>query len=233
MSSTGTTDAYTFFECSPRAGSGVLLGYDPSEYTPGATDTEPGTGTGSETITQPRTETDSPGPTETGGSGGGGGGTNVGAIAGGAVGGVAALGLVGLAAFLLIRQKRKNKASHNASPSVQTVQALPPKTQSPSTPGTMHPGMAAGFQGPPQFDPRMSQGYPPQNQPWYAPQPGQHGGYGGVVYQPSSLPPHTTPSPGAVGSQGHTSFHDQSQSPASELQTIAPLGSDTNRAEMR
>jgi len=229
MSSTGTTDAYTFFECSPRAGTGVLLGYDPSEYTPGASETDPGVGTGSETFTQGPTDTGSPEPTETGG----GGGTNVGAIAGGAVGGVAALGLVGLAAFLLIRQKRKNKASHHASPPVQTVQALPPKTQSPSTPGTMHPGMSAGFQESPPFDPRMSQGYPPQNQPWYASQTGQHGGYGGVVYQPSSPPPHTTPSPGAVGSQGHSSFQDQRQSPASELQTIAPLGSDTNRAEMR
>lgn len=245
MSSSGTSDAYTFFECSPDAGSGVLLNYDPSSYTPSATVTDP-TGTATETgsETQPPTNTGSPSPT---GGGGGSSDTNVGAIAGGTVGGIAALGLVGLAAFLLLRHRRKSKASPSGSPPVQTVTAHPPpKTQSPSTPGTMYPsGPPSGFQGYPQYDPSMSQGYP-QQQYGYAPQaqpqqygalqPGQQNVYGGVAYQPGSAPagsppPHTTPSPGVVSSQGHTSPGGP-QSPVSELQSINPVGMETNRAEM-
>lgn len=248
MSSSGTSDAYTLFECSPGAGTGVLLGYDPSSFTPSATDTDTGTATETETETDPPTNTGSPSPTREANGGGGGSDTNVGAIAGGAVGGVAALGLVGLAAFLLLRHRRQSKTSPTDSPSVQTITTHPPpKTQSPSTAGTMYPsGAPSGFPPYSQHDSNMSQGHPPQHQYGCAPQPQaqQHGAmqpgqqtvYGGVVYQPGSAPagsppPHTTPSLGVASSQGYVSPSGQ-QRPTSELQTINPRGMETNRAEM-
>ncbi|KAI0381508.1 hypothetical protein F5Y04DRAFT_62757 [Hypomontagnella monticulosa] len=96
--------------------------------------------------------------------------TNVGAIAGGVVGGVAGLALIGLGIFFLVRHNKKKKAADGANPpAAQMQQNIPPTGQVPPT------GGAAGYQPP--YDPHMSQQYPQQSpSPGYPPQayyPGQ------------------------------------------------------------
>lgn len=224
-----------------------------STETETATETE----TESETSDPTQTETDPPEETEEGNNDGGGSSTNVGAIAGGTVGGVAALGLVGAAAFLLIRRRRR---SGDATPepqdpsqqmSQQNPNSPPPMVPTPSSgPGPVYPsGVPSSGYGPysPQqgYDPHMStysqQGFPPQQQSYqpFPPQgqaPGQqplhpHQAYG---YQPSSTtgspPPHTSPSPSH--SPGVAGAGYPPQQPASELQSINPVGMESNRAEL-
>lgn len=156
--------------------------------------------------------------TASGGSSGGNNGgsskssTPTGAIVGGVVGGVAALALIGLAIFFLIRRNRKNK--QNIAPAA-----------GPANTGYNQPPPGAGNPPP--------QGYPPQGpQMQQYPPPGQQGGYPPVAgfapvdnrqsiqkppyaydpnmpqhqqpYSPPSSPPPQsgTPAPGYSPSQG-------------------------------
>lgn len=219
---------FTGLNCSPTPGFGKLLDYDPSWS---KTHSFP-----SSTSTSSRTSTTtSAGPTTSESTGGGGSSTNVGAIAGGTVGGVAALALVGLGVFLLLR-KKKSKESDTSSPPAAMAQTQPPQ-QSPPQNFAGSPNVPQqGYQGyPPQaqgynqntqsvYDPHMSMysqqtpysppqsGYPqfPQQQQQYPQQQGYNypsntGSYAG------SPPPHTTPSPMVDGTEkGTTSPHPTS-----------------------
>ncbi|KAJ4287511.1 hypothetical protein N0V88_007611 [Collariella sp. IMI 366227] len=96
--------------------------------------------------------------------------TPVGPIVGGVVGGVAALGLIGLGIFFLIRQKNKN-ASESPPPIAMSAVApapsgpgfMPPPGQSPypnqAPPPNMSPMSGATAAGP--YDPRYSMIKPP------------------------------------------------------------------------
>ncbi|GFP52375.1 hypothetical protein TASIC1_0001052700 [Trichoderma asperellum] len=166
------------------------------------------------TATTTSTEPSSTSPTSTPDSGGGKSSAPVGAIVGGTVGGVAALGLVGLTAFLFYRRRN---ARNNAPPAGQ-----PPQGQSDAAGGAVYPsGVPAGYQA--GYAPvPMQQGYYPQQfQGQYPPQ--QQYNYNYPVQTASTSPVHTTPSPG-VFKEGETS--------ASELPTTSPLGAETNRAEL-
>ncbi|KFH48079.1 hypothetical protein ACRE_009720 [Hapsidospora chrysogenum ATCC 11550] len=183
----------------------------------------------------------------------GGSSTNVGAIAGGTVGGVAALGLVGIAAFLLLRQRRqaKDAAKHEATSSPPAHTNHPPGPPPPHmsqhddkipvstvSPTNFYPsGVPPGFQG----YPTQQQGVPYQQFPGPQGQPPQGGFhppqqqmYSGVAWQvPSS--DGTSPQPPTYPSAGPGPVGDSAPPPpqhAAELQTVNPLGMSTNRAEM-
>ncbi|KAL7950653.1 hypothetical protein V8C42DRAFT_307164 [Trichoderma barbatum] len=216
---------HTLFDCSPTAGRGTLLTIDPGwalTHSFGPTTTT----TTSESTTSTMTSS-TPEPTEKGSS------TPVGAIAGGTVGGVAALGLVGLAAFLFIRRRNPRNAPPDAT------LGGPPQGQNPPA-GPVYPsGVPAGYQGgyapvpmqsPQQgYDPHMSQygqqgAYPQQYQGQY---PQQQYNY---PVQGTTSPVYTTPSPG-VFKEGDMSPQPQPQ-PPTELATVNPVGAENNRAEL-
>ena len=132
---------------------------------------------------------------EGGGGGGGGGGAsaNAGAIAGGVVGGVAVIGLIGLGVLFLVRHNKKDPAPTQPTP--------PPMQQSPA------PGGPAGYQPPPGHQSfygapdvnKMAapgqQQYPanfPGGQPLQAPSPPAQ--YGQAYMVPGQHQPH----PGAL-----------------------------------
>ncbi|KAH8891368.1 hypothetical protein GQ53DRAFT_746884 [Thozetella sp. PMI_491] len=153
--------------------------------------------------------------TSTSASSGGGGGssTPVGAIAGGVVGGVAGLGLIGAAIFFLIRHnsKKKNQQSPAVAPAVAPGQGPPP--------------IAPGAPGYPPQQPPMGQ-YPPQGA-WDPNQQTPPGGFAPVhdprasiakppydpthsVYQPS----YTNSPPGSPPPQSpHTPVYNQGTPP--------------------
>ncbi|KAM4055033.1 hypothetical protein HRG_005843 [Hirsutella rhossiliensis] len=192
--------------------------------------------------------------TETGnGAGGGGGGgsqANVGAIAGGAVGGVAVLGLLGVVAFLLLRRRRSHASgSDTQQASPQTAMAQSHPQNPPQYPHTYSPPAQ-------NYDPHMSvysqQAYPPQGwnnqypqqlQGQYPPQ--QPGGYqpygaasGFAAPSTASPPPPSVPSPNTI-KEGEEGPHGVTPPPAaphhhqpSELAAVAPLGYENNRAEL-
>lgn len=204
-----SVELYTILGCSLQPGRGTLLTVDP-----GWLATHSFSSTTSTTATTTSTEPSSTSPTSTPGSGGGKSSTPVGAIAGGTVGGVAALGLIGLTAFLFYRHRN---ARNNAPPAGQ-----PPQGQNDGAGGAVYPsGVPVGYQA--GYAPvPMQQGYYPQQfQGQYPPQ--QQYNYNYPVQTTSTSPVHTTPSPG-VFKEGETS--------ASELPTTNPLGAETNRAEL-
>ncbi|PTB46660.1 uncharacterized protein TrAFT101_003894 [Trichoderma asperellum] len=206
-----SVELYTILGCSLQPGRGTLLTVDPgwlATHSFGSTTT-------TTTATTTSTEPSSTSPTSTPDSGGGKSSTPVGAIAGGTVGGVAALGLVGLTAFLFYRHRN---GRNNAPPA-----GHPPQGQNDAAAGgAVYPsGVPVGYQA--GYAPvPMQQGYYPQQfQGQYPPQ--QQYNYNYPVQTASTSPVHTTPSPG-VFKEGETS--------ASELPTTSPLGAETNRAEL-
>lgn len=217
---------HTLFDCSPQAGRGTLLTVDPGwslTHSFGSTTT---TTSASTTAT---TTTSTPEPTHKSSS------TNVGAIAGGTVGGVAFIGLLGLAAFFWIRRRYSPR---NAPPNATLGGAPPPQGGNPPAGATYPSGVPAGYQGgyapvpmqsPPQgYDPHMNQYgqqgvYPQQYQGQY---PQQQYNY---PVQTSTSPVYTTPSPGAF-KEGDMS--PQQQAPPTELAAVNPVGAENNRAEL-
>lgn len=159
--------------------------------------------------------------------------TPVAAIAGGVVGGVAALGLVGLAAFLFIRRRhRPQDAPPNA-----TLGGNPPQDQTPPAPGgggAVYPAGVPAAYAPVQM---QQQGYDAQHMNQY----GQQGGVYPQQYQ-GQYPPHhqqqyTYPA-GVNGSapgvfkQGDLSPQQQHSPHPTELAATAAVGAETNRAEL-
>jgi hypothetical protein len=233
--STGTkSGTYMALDCSPAPGTGKLLDYDPAW---------------SKTHIFPPTSTSTPTPTTPPSSGGGG--TNVGAIAGGAVGGVAALALVGLGVFLLLRKKKPKDGS--SPPPAPMAQTQPPQQSPPlnytAVPQQGYPGYPAqGYNQNTQsvYDPHMSvysqpspyspqqQGYPPfqqQQQAYnYATGTGTYPGSPQTLATSSPLDSAdkgtTSPQPTSPGlGQG------QQQAPT-ELAVQHPVGNERNRAEL-
>ncbi|KAM5355725.1 hypothetical protein ACJ41O_002371 [Fusarium nematophilum] len=212
-------DMFTLLDCSARGGTSTLLNFDPlatttdggdetsttNESESSTTDAEPTDSTEGASTTESASASAS---SDNGGDNGGdddngGSSTNVGAIAGGTVGGVAALGLVGLAGFLLFRRRNKQTtppATAAAAAGGDHSQMPPAMAQNPQSPGQSFapssPSNAAypsgvpsnyqpgGYQQP--YDPNMAaaygqqQSYSPQPQPGfgaYSPQQSFQGQY--------------------------------------------------------
>ncbi|KAH7328894.1 hypothetical protein B0I35DRAFT_29964 [Stachybotrys elegans] len=255
LSTTGSgsepDQTFTLFDCSVSSGTGTLFDYDPAWA---ATHSFASPSTESSEPVPTTTETDEP----TGGSGddgGNGDSTPIGAIVGGTVGGVAALGLVGAALFFLLRRRRDKAAAAKpaAAPMAQNPpMSPPPQSLHPSSPGgaSYLSGVPSTFQGydqqhmsmygHPGYNQQGMQGYPPQQfqgqyPPQGFPQQQQQQQQGGFPYSPTgyqpvpsvSPPPQSTPSP---------AFKDAPQpQPAqnvNELQAINPVGNESNRAEL-
>ncbi|KAG7286823.1 hypothetical protein NEMBOFW57_009140 [Staphylotrichum longicolle] len=90
--------------------------------------------------------------------------TPVGPIVGGVVGGVAALGLIGLGVFFLVRRKKQDPASPPAAPPPAPAPAqgfMPPPGQGPYPNQTPPPNMGIVPGAPGAFDPRYSMAKPP------------------------------------------------------------------------
>ncbi|KAH0499207.1 hypothetical protein TgHK011_006413 [Trichoderma gracile] len=221
------TSLYTLFDCSPRAGRGTLLTVDPgwsSTHTFGPTTTT--STTSSETSST--STTSSPEPTHKSSSSS----TPVAAIAGGTVGGVAALGLVGLAAFLFIRRHRAQNAPPNA-----TLGGNSPQNQNAAGPGggaggggAVYPsGVPAGYAPVPMHQ----QGYDAQHM-------GQYGQQGGGYPQqyPGQYPPHQQQQynyPVEVNGSTPGVFKEGDLSPQQrpmELAATDAVGAESNRAEL-
>ncbi len=225
---------FTLYDCSSTSGIGTLLNYDPvwalthnSESTPTATPTTP------TPISDP-TAPPTPTATETEGSK-----TNVGAIAGGTVGGVAAIALVGTAVFLLLRRKKddgKDSTTNTSPPAPMSQQPYSPVPQN-QHPGS--PGNQPSYSQQQPYDPHMStysqQPYPSQEgyqQPYNTQYPQQQ--WSAYGHNPSfsatdpSPGPYTTPSPGPPppGVPGGEQRH------VSELHAVNPVGMESNRAEL-
>lgn len=226
LSTTGTdgsSSTASALICSNRAGSGTLLDHDPvwaATHSFASTTTTPITSTSTSPV---------PSPTPTKHSS-----TPVGAIVGGTVGGVAALGLVGVVGFLLYRRKKKQNSaaatplavpSNTQSPPPNMAQvnpASPSQSFAPTSPGApAYPsGVPSNYQYQPQgYDPNMGgyqqgnfppqQGYntyspPPQLQQGQYAPP-QQGQYNYAGgYQPSSASPPPGVSP-SPAKEGETS----------------------------
>ncbi|KAL6868625.1 hypothetical protein J3F83DRAFT_737785 [Trichoderma novae-zelandiae] len=227
-SSDESVSLYTLFDCSAQAGRGTLLTVDPgwsSTHSFGrttATTTSTSPSASSSTTSTTTSTTSTPEPTSKSSS------TPVAAIAGGTVGGVAALGLVALAAFLFLRRRNPRNAPPNA-----TLGGNPPPNQNPAAPaGAAYPsGVPAGYAPVPMHQ----QGYDAQHMGQYGQQ--------GVVYPqqyhgqyPPQQQQYTYPveangsSPGAF-KEGDLSPQQQSP-PPTELAAVSPVGAETNRAEL-
>ncbi|CAM1506688.1 Fc.00g063290.m01.CDS01 [Cosmosporella sp. VM-42] len=250
LSTTGTGDegdgTFTLLDCSAQAGSATLLDYDPmwsrTHTGPITTDTESSseTDTATDTGSSTGTATSSSSTATNTGGGGGGSSSNVGAIAGGTVGGVAALGLVGLAAFLLFRRNKNKKPQEPPVASLNNQQSPPPNMSqvnptspqpsfAPTSPTSAYPsGVPSNYQHQP-YDPNMAaynQGYQQQGYGGYSPQPQQ---FQGQQYPPQQgfqqqgqYPPQGY---GAVGYQPTGSPPPQlSPSPGPKEGSTPPVG---------
>ncbi|KAL4730362.1 hypothetical protein ACLX1H_002396 [Fusarium chlamydosporum] len=256
----GTTsgDPYTILACDTTKGSSALLFSDPlatgdSESSQSdASATKDATSTTKEaasTITETEAAATESEKKDDGG-------TPVGAIAGGVVGGVAALALVGIAGFLLFRRRKKTAAAAAAPPAGGNPQNPPPMAQSPQSPGfvpsspsnaTYPSGVPSNFQGYQQtYDPALAT-------PYGQPQGYQQPGYGGYSPQPQGYPqqgfgqqgqypaqygaggygvPSTSPPPGQFTPSPGPNKEGHETPQAQELPAVQPLGNEGNRAEL-
>ncbi|KAF9766466.1 hypothetical protein IL306_001145, partial [Fusarium sp. DS 682] len=255
-------DEFTLFDCAAGSGTSVLLLSDPLALTSTSGDDSSATDNASTTTDDGSSTTSDAAATSTSSdSGGGGSSTNVGAIAGGVVGGVAALALVGLAGFLLFR--RRNKTTP-ATPNDGT-QNLPPMAQGPQSPGpsfvpsspsnAAYPsGVPSNFQGGYQqaYDPSLAapygqpQGYQQPGYSGYSPQPqnfqGQYPqqGFAQQNQYPSQYDvggygaPSASPPPHMTPSPGPNKdgVGNTPQQHVQELPAVQPLGNEGNRAEL-
>lgn len=269
MTKSDSGGTFTILKCSPSGGTARLLDYDPNsllDYDPTSLlDHDPtGPRTHSLSPSAASSSTESPlitvaAQTETvtktstrhvNDDAGGGGQANIGAVAGGAVGGIAVLGLVAIVGFVLLRRHRSNDEGFNTqhtSPQMAMTQ-----TQPKNPPQKPHACIPAELG----YDPHMSlysqHAYFPQG--WYdqhAPQfhgqyPSQQRGmdqtYGAVPHfaaavaaspqAPSVTSPSTIkegePSSGGLTPPPAAPRHHQ----PSELPAVAPLGYESNRAEL-
>ncbi|KAK0392818.1 hypothetical protein NLU13_2313 [Sarocladium strictum] len=208
LSTTGSVDddddhhTFTLLDCAPTSGTAVILDYDPSwssTHIFSSKDTTTTTNSGDSSST-----TDGADPATSSSSGSSGGsGPNVGAIAGGTVGGVVVLALIGLGAFFFLRRRKGKDSASPASTSAHMSQYGPVPTgpSGPTSPGSIvvYPsGVSSNFQGyppPGQYDPSMQ--YHNNNVGHGGPQPQPYGAYG-------------SPSPG-YGQSGSPDFAQQQQ----------------------
>ncbi|KAF4962136.1 hypothetical protein FSARC_9771 [Fusarium sarcochroum] len=186
----GTTsgDEYTILSCGATGGTSLLLFSDPLAET---SSIDSSTTDASSTTTDDNSSSTTSEPAASSTEADHDDGPNVGAIAGGTVGGVAALALVGLAAFLLFRRRKKTTPA--ATPlAADSTQGAPPMAQHPQSPGnsfvpsspsnaTYPSGVPQNFQGYQQaYDPNLAA-------PYGQPQGYQQPGYGGYSPQPQNL----------------------------------------------
>ncbi|PTB64482.1 hypothetical protein BBK36DRAFT_1161533 [Trichoderma citrinoviride] len=227
------TSLYTLLDCSPQAGRGTLLTIDPGwssthSFGPTTTTTSTTSSASSTTSTSTSSTTATPEPAGKKKSS-----TPVAAIAGGTVGGVAAFGLVGLAAFLFVRRHKKT----GNAPSNAAAGGTPPQdNQNSAAPGggAVYPsGVPAGYAPVPMHQ----QGYDAQQHM------GQYGQQGGVYpqqYHQGQYPPQQQQYNYPVEVNGSTpgAFKEgevlpqQQSPPPTELAAVSPVGAETNRAEL-
>ncbi|KAH6898524.1 hypothetical protein B0T10DRAFT_578321 [Thelonectria olida] len=172
--------SYTLLDCSAVSGTSTLLAYDPAlgvpssitEESPSTTDDDDGPLTVSVTgSVATSSEISSPKPKSK---------TPIGAIVGGAVGGVAVIALIGLAVFFILRKKKKTDATPpppQQQLEVSQVQGAPPDqgqppvSQIPPSPQSFAPTSPSGT------------GYPSGVPPSFVPTSPSNTGY------PSGVPP--------------------------------------------
>ncbi|KAJ4016837.1 hypothetical protein NW752_003970 [Fusarium irregulare] len=257
----GTTsgDPYTILACDTTRGSSALLFSDPlatgdsKTSQSDASTTEDASSATNEpptTVTQTAASATESEKDE--------GGTNVGAIAGGVVGGVAALALVGIAGFLLFRRRKKSNAATAAAAGTGNNPQNPPQmAQNPQSPGfvpsspsnaTYPSGVPSNFQGYQQaYDPSLAtpygqpQGYQQPGYGGYSPQPqgyaqqgfGQQGQYpapyGAGGY---GVPSTASPPPGQFTPSPGPNKEGHESPQAQELPAVQPIGNEGNRAEL-
>ncbi|KAH6960965.1 hypothetical protein DER45DRAFT_179899 [Fusarium avenaceum] len=197
---TSDGDAFTLFDCSARKGTASLLFSDPlAETSTTSADETSTTGDASSTDDASSTTDSAAASSSTDANkddNGGGSSTNVGAIAGGVVGGVAALGLIGLAAFLLFRRRKKTTpaATPLAGDAAQNQPPMAQNPQHPQSPGgnsfvPSSPSNAAYPSGvPSNFQNNYQQGYDPSlAAPYGQPQGYTQPGYSGYSPQPQAF----------------------------------------------
>lgn len=131
--------------------------------------------------------------------------TNVGAIAGGVVGGLGAAALIGVAIMLFIRRNKAKKA--NEQP---TGDKPAPGTSAPSTPGHMHGNMQQ-WSPPPQQQQQQAYAYPPPQQGYPTPPP--NGQYDAQAI-PAAYHPGQTPSPQGFDSKMSPGAFHPGQTPS-------------------
>ncbi|KAK6955372.1 hypothetical protein Daesc_003007 [Daldinia eschscholtzii] len=144
--------------------------------------------------------------------------TNVGAIAGGVVGGVAGLALIGLGIFFLIRHNNKKKRNITGQQPAPQMQQGPGTGMPPTQPGAA----AAGYQQPP-YNPHYSQQYSPPppgypQQAYYADQ-NKPGGFASVAPAAAQLPDRND-STSPTNSQFTDNRQSIQQQPTSPTSTI-------------
>ncbi|PNP77470.1 hypothetical protein FNYG_09346 [Fusarium nygamai] len=255
-------DDYTLFVCDTTSGSSPLLFSDPLAFSSTTTSDDSSiTENPSSTTDDGSSTTTSAAATSTSAdNGGGGSSTNVGAIAGGVVGGVAALALVGLAGFLLFRRRSKTTPAATAATPGAGTQNQPPMAQGPQSPGpsfvpsspsnAAYPsGVPSNYQGGYQqaYDPSLAapygqpQGYQQPGYSGYSPQPQNfQGQYPQQTQYPSQYgvggygAPSTSPPPHFTPSPGPNKDGPEgaTQQHVQELPAVQPLGNEGNRAEL-
>ncbi|KAL2212701.1 hypothetical protein CC79DRAFT_440283 [Sarocladium strictum] len=199
---------FTLLDCAATSGTAILLDYDPAWSSTHIFSSKDDASTSTTDSSSSNTTEDPEAATSTGssnnddeGSSGGGSSTNVGAIAGGAVGGVAVLALIGVGVFFCLR-RRKSKASSLPASTTAHMSQYGPVPTGPSGPAS--PGSTVMY---PSGVPQNFQGYPPQQQQPYDPnmQYYNNGAYG--QQQPQQYSAYGTPSPGY--GQGHSPDYTQ------------------------
>ncbi|KOS19324.1 hypothetical protein ESCO_000894 [Escovopsis weberi] len=215
VSTTAKTDTsiepYTLYACSATGGQGTLLTRDPAWPDPTTPAVPPPQATSATPAPPPESSKSS---------------TNLGAIIGGAVGGGAGLGLIGLAAFLIMRRKKKSDAAA-AQPDSTFPQPMSPTSPDGAYANAAQPGYQYGPLPPqpgalqPNYDPNMAyngqayQQYPPQQ---------QYGGYAPQQVYAANLPASSSTSPPPVS--------PNSPQPSELNANAVPLGAESNRAEL-
>ncbi|KAF4453846.1 hypothetical protein F53441_3532 [Fusarium austroafricanum] len=256
-------DDYTLYVCATSGGntSSKLLFSDPLALTSTATSTSDTSSTDTSSTTQDSssTTTSAAATSTSASSDDDGNKTNVGAIAGGVVGGVAALALVGLAGFFLFRRRNRNAPA--AAAAGDGTQQPPPMAQHPQSPGASFvPSSPSGAAYPSGVPPNYPQGgyqqpYDPAlAAPYGQPQGYQHPGYSGYSPQPQGYAqpgfgqqgqypaqygaggygaPSTSPPPQMTPSPGPKDGTSGSpQQHVQELPAVQPVGHEGNRAEL-
>jgi hypothetical protein len=210
---------FTAFNCERAPGVDTLLDYAPqftrsttstsSKSSSATSATTSSDGTASVTSTTP-TQTSAPQD----------GGTNVGAIAGGTVGGLAAAGAIGLLIFFFILKGKKGKGSpattmtqpHQASPGSGMAQTYSP-VPGPTSPPAGYPYSPGGFQQP---------GWNPQGGAYDPPPQAQQNPY--QSFQPNYNVAQQPPHPGAYAQQGLQNYPPQPPSNGpSPVSTQGPM----------
>ncbi|KAI0121000.1 hypothetical protein BJ170DRAFT_688417 [Xylariales sp. AK1849] len=165
-------------------------------------------------------------------SSGGGSSTNIGAIVGGVVGGVAVLALIGLGIWFFLRKKKQNNTHVAAQEQPQMAQSTGyPSPPPPGAQGSNYDSRYSYAAPGSQFSP-TTQGYPSpavSPAPYYNPQHGGQEAWG----QPQGgyMHPQSTGETGVPKDAGQPGYFEASKDVA-EAPAVNPVGTGGHRAEL-